>query len=152
MPTPKELAQIVEQYDQEQWFDFLDELDAVSRRRRGRDPEPDEPASNDRDSVAGWIARRHLLADRSIQEIWYMGQGAPPDEIRLLEVSDRLSSPDARGSAVHPMEFGLGRTEGPFRLLVADVTSDEVEDIKAGRLALPPGWQPGGVRIGRRQA
>jgi len=56
MPTPQELARTAEQYDEEQWFEFLDELDAVSRRRQRRAEEPAPPAAAGRDTMAHWMA------------------------------------------------------------------------------------------------
>jgi hypothetical protein len=42
MQTPKQLAQIAEEYDEDLWFTFLNQLDAVSRRRHENDH--DDPA------------------------------------------------------------------------------------------------------------
>ena len=78
MLTPQELAHTAEQYDEGQWFEFLDELDAVSRRRQRRVGEPAPPATADRDAMARWVARKHLVSDSGIREIWYFPQGAPP--------------------------------------------------------------------------
>jgi hypothetical protein len=68
--TPAELAHQVEQLDDEDWYDFLDELDDVSRRRRQREPELSEPAGTSRDEVAAWVARKHIIADSAIREVW----------------------------------------------------------------------------------
>jgi hypothetical protein len=151
MPTPKELAQIVEQYDEQDWYDFLDELDEVSRRRRQREPEPEPPVGNDRDALAEWIARRHFLVGSSIREIWYLTGDSPPEEIRLLELDERFAGPDQEPGRIGMLEFALGMPESPFRLFVADVTSDELEEIQAGRLSLPAGWKLDGARIWRRR-
>ena len=62
MPTPQELARTAEQYDEEQWFEFLDELDAVSRRRQRRAEEPTPPAAAERDTMAHWMAGKHLVS------------------------------------------------------------------------------------------
>ena len=48
MPTPQELARTAKPVDEEQWFEFLDELDAVSRRRQRRAEEPVPPAAAER--------------------------------------------------------------------------------------------------------
>jgi len=65
MPTPEQIAQMAEVLGDTDWLEFLEQLDAVSRRRRQRQVEPGPPNSQDRDEVAAWIARRHLLADMS---------------------------------------------------------------------------------------
>jgi hypothetical protein len=140
MPSPAELARIVEAYDEEDWFEFLDQMDAVYRHRRERESEPDPPVEAGREPLVDWIARGHLIADRSIREIWFLPKGAPPDEIRLIEVNDRLTGPDPGQGPIGTMSFGLGLEGNPFRLSVADVTSEELERIKAGLLTLPPGW------------
>jgi len=140
MHSPAEIARLVEQLDDEQWYDFLDELDAVTRRRGERQGEPDPPPGSDRDTVAAWIARKHFLVDSGVQEIVYLPMGAEADEIRLLEVSNRLASPARKLPQVGAMDFGLDLEGCSFRLFVADVTPDELEQISAGRLALPVGW------------
>src|SRR4051812_14767986 len=107
MPTPQELARVAEQYDEEQWFEFLDEVDAVTRRRQQGNPVTPTPAGAGRDEVALWIARKHLAADSSVREVLYLPKGSPADEIRLLEVNDRLTLPDAEKGKIAPIEFGL---------------------------------------------
>jgi hypothetical protein len=151
MQTPQELARAAEKYDEEQWFEFLDELDAVSRRRNNRVNEPAPAADADRDSMARWIARTHLNTDSGIREVWYLPQGSPHDEIRLLEVNNRLALSDAEAARVAPIEFGLAGEDSRFRLLVADINSDQLDAIKEGRLELPPGWKLGSNIITSRR-
>ncbi len=150
MQSPAELARVIEEYDVEQWFAFLDELDAVSRRRRERDQEPEQPPASDRDSVAAWLARQHFLVDVAIREIWYLPKDAPANEIRLLEVTDRFAGPES--SQVQAIDFGLDVQGAPFTLIVADVTSDELERVKRGELALPQGWNLDENKVWRRRA
>jgi hypothetical protein len=151
MPTPQELAHAAEQYDEEQWFEFLDELDAVSRRRQQRDPAAPAPAGADRDRLALWIAKKHLAADSSIRKVLYLPKGAPADEIHLLEVNGRLALPEAERGRIEPIEFGLNVEGAPIRLFVADITSEQLDAIKAGSLALPAGWDlDGQMTTGRR--
>ncbi len=140
MQSPAEIARLVELLDDEQWYDFLDELDAVTRRRGERQGEPDPSPGSDRDTVAAWIARKHFLVDSGVQEIGYLPHGAATDEIRLLEVSDRLATPARESPQIGAMDFGLNMEGNSFRLFVADVTSDELAQVRAGRLALPSGW------------
>ncbi len=149
MSLPIELARQAEQLDEEQWLDFLDELDEVSRRRRQRPEEPSGPASTSRDDVAAWVAREHLLVDRSIREIWYLPEGAPPNEIRLLARSDRLVG---FGPKAEPLIFGQEIDGIQFRLAIADVTSEQLDQIQQDPSLLPPGWSLNGKRVWGRRA
>ena len=78
MPTPQELARTAEQYDAEQWFEFLDELDAVSRRRQRRAEEPAPPAAAVRDAMEHWMARMHLVSDSGIRGLGTSRRARPP--------------------------------------------------------------------------
>ena len=78
MPTPQELARTAEQYDEEQWFEFLDELDAVSRRRQRRAEEPTPPAAAERDTMAHWMARKHLVSDSGSARSGISRRARPP--------------------------------------------------------------------------
>ncbi|HYT93680.1 MAG TPA: hypothetical protein VEL76_33485 [Gemmataceae bacterium] len=136
--------------DADKWFKHLDDLDEVSRlRRREREQEPDLPAGKSRDEVAAWVAKTHLFIDHGIREVWYLPRGAPPDEIRLLELSDRLAGPEGRTEAI---DFGLEVEGASFHLLVADVNSDQLEQIKQDPSQLPPGWSLDGKGVWRRGA
>ncbi len=64
---------------------------------------------------------------------------SPLNEIRLVDVCDRLAGPDGQLEAI---EFGLDVHGAAFRLLVADVTRDQLEQLK--RDPLPPGWSSRG--------
>jgi len=97
------------------------------------------------------MARKHLVSDSGIREIWYLPQGSPPDEIRLLEVNDRSPLSDTEAAFVEPIEFGLAGQDTRLKLLVADVSGDQLDAINAGRLELPRGWQlSGNIVWGRR--
>ena len=59
----------------------------------------------------------------------------PEEPIKLMEVSE-LSPETGRVDA-----FGFGPAEDfPYSSIVAQVTSRELEQIKAGQLRLPDGW------------
>ena len=146
MSNPTELARQVEQLDNEQWYDFLDQLDEISRRRPQTDSES-KPEGSSRDEVAAWVARKHLVADSSIREVWYLPCGAPTGEIRLLERSDRLGIAGPRAEAI---EFGLEVDGGRFELLVADVSSELLDLIRQDASLLPAGWSLEGNTIWRR--
>jgi hypothetical protein len=126
-----------EQTEDEPWYDYLDRLDDASRRRRQRVQVGERPADNSRDQVAAWVARKHLIADSSIREVWYLPGGAPPDDIRLLEVNDRIAR---GGERIDATDFRLDVEGVHFRLFVADVTSEELEQVRRDPSRLPPGW------------
>jgi hypothetical protein len=123
--------------DDEKWYGQLDLLDDASRRRRERVQAPDAPADTSRDRVAAWVAKKHLLVDSSIREVWYLPRGAPTEEIRLLELNDRLAGNESKAEAI---DFGLDIEGAHFRLFVADVTSEQLDQIKHDSSRLPPGW------------
>jgi hypothetical protein len=137
-----------EQTDDEQWYEYLDKLDEDSCRRRRNQSKFSTPTNGNRDEVAGWLAKTHIIADSAIREVWYLPNGAPPDEIRLLEVNDRLAGSQA---SVEAVDFGLDVAGKPFRLLVADITSDQLLELRQDPSRLPPGWSiDGASNWGRR--
>jgi hypothetical protein len=135
--------------DEEIWFERLDEYDKASRLRRERSQEADSPAGRSRDDVAAWLAKKHLIADSGVREIWYLPRGAGADEIRFLELNDRFPGNESKAEAI---DFGLDFDGARFRLFVADVTSEELEQIKRNPSRLPQGWSLDGNKIWRRGA
>lgn len=133
----------------EEWYSYLDNLDEASRRRRQRVDSSDNPTSPNRDDVAAWVAKKHRIVDSSIREVWYLPKDAPPDEIRLLEVNDRLAGPETTAEA---LEIGLDVEGARYRLFVADITTDQLEQIKRDASRLPPGWSLDGTKVWRRGA
>jgi hypothetical protein len=138
-----------EQLTTEQWFDFLDAVDEAARRRRQRVEEPDKPEGKSRYEVAAWEAKGRLLVDSGIQEVWYLPHGAAADEIRFLELNDRFA---ANGSKVEAFDYDLDIDGTRFRLLVADITSEQLNEIKQDPSRLPSGWSLDGKKIWRRRA
>jgi hypothetical protein len=138
-----------EQTDDGLWYDYLDKLDEDLRRRRQRVQLPEPPQPGNRDDVAAWVAKNHLITDSAVREVWYLPRGAPPDEIRLLELNDRLVGNESPAEAI---DFGLDIEGVPFRLSVADITTEQLERIKKGSSHLPPGWSLDENRIWRRGA
>jgi hypothetical protein len=137
-----------EQTDDESWYDYLDRLDDASRRRRHRIQVDEGPAGRTRDEIAAWVARKHLVADSSIREVWYLPNGAPPEEIRFLEVSDRFSR---GGDEIDAIDFGLDVGGVNLRLFVADLSTEELDKVKRGQDRLPKGWALDGAKTwGRR--
>jgi len=133
----------------ETWFDFLDDLDAVTREWNRQDHGLAEPEQKDRDTVAAWVAKSHFITDSAIREVWYLPKDAPQDEIRLLELSDRLPGNE---TVVEPIGFGLDLEGASFRLVIADVTTDQMEQIKQRAQPLPSGWSLDQNKVWRRGA
>ena len=151
METPTELARLAEQLSDAEWYQFLDELDSVSRRRRRR-VEPEQPGGEDRDALAAWLAKKHLLADSGLREVWYLPRNAPADELRFLEVNDRLTGPTMERTQVQPIDFALDVQGFRSRLFVADIASEHLEEIRSGQLQLPNQWTLEGAQVWRRGA
>jgi hypothetical protein len=135
--------------DEEIWFERLDEYDKASRLRRERPTESDLPAGGGRDDVAAWLARKHLVTDIGVREVWYLPAGAGPDEIRFLELNDRYPG---NGQKPEPIDFGLDIEGAHFRLFVADITSEQLERIKHDPSFLPRGWSLEGSKMWGRKA
>ncbi|HYV34308.1 MAG TPA: hypothetical protein VE988_01305, partial [Gemmataceae bacterium] len=134
---------------EEKWYEELDRLDDAARKRRQGNGTVSAPLGKGRDDVAAWVAKNHFLVDSSIRQVLYLPKGAAADEIRLLEVSDRLSGPEGKLEA---LDFGLDVDGEPFHLLVADVTTDQLDQIKRDQSGLPRGWLLEGHKVWRRGA
>ena len=127
---------------------FEEVIASAYQQRHG----PEEDVSQDRpDSqatplqFAEWLAKRHLSSDMAIERVVYLPKGAPPDEIRLLEVNRLLHPPDPDN--IEPLDF-TPDTEPAFKVFVADVTTDQWERIKqAPDAILPAEWKLEGNRI-----
>jgi hypothetical protein len=133
----------------EDWFQELDRYDEASRLRRQRAQSLAQPIGKSRDEVAAWVARKHLIADVGIREVWYLPREAPPEEIRLLELNDRFAGTASTAEAI---DFGLDVEGARFRLFVADVTSEQLDQIKKDPSRLPSGWSLDQSKIWRRGA
>ncbi len=76
---------------------------------------------------------------RGIHQVWFLGSGSPADEIRLLEVSERFTGEAAK---IEPIDFGLDVDGAKYKLLVADVSAEQLEKIKADPAkSLPKDWK-----------
>jgi hypothetical protein len=133
----------------EQWYSYLDKLDEDARRRRRASTISPPATGSTRDEIAAWLARKHLVVDNAIREVWYLPHGAPPDEIRLLECNDRLAGSESETDAI---DFSLNIEGANYRLFVADITSDQLEQIRRDPSRLPPNWSLNGRMIWRRGA
>ncbi len=102
----------------------------------------------DRDTLADWYAKRHLETDAGVELIHYLPNGAPPREIRFLEVN-RLISETADPE---PIDFGvdIGNADA-HTLFVLDVTPAQWEAIQKKDMTLPAGWTLDGRKTFNRQ-
>jgi hypothetical protein len=92
----------------------------------------------ERAAFAEWLARQHLRFDKRLTHIVHLPVGADDQEVRLLEVNTGLY-PEP-GSPIVPVETTPTVADVPFRVLVADVTPDEWEQIQGNPALLPKGW------------
>jgi len=146
MPTRDDLIQALTQLDAATFEDVLDT--ALRQRTAASDSialaRPDRQAAPE--SYAQWLAERHLATDVAIQRVVYLPKGAPQGEIRLLEIN-RFLSP-SENNTIEPVDFSPDSDGPPYKVFIADVTSDEWERIQRDPCAnLPQGWQLEGYRI-----
>lgn len=137
MLDPHQLAQEASSLDDRQWRVFLDDLGNLRcQRDQSRCGELSQGAS--RDQVAAWIAGRHLAVDTGITDVWYLPDGAPEQEIRLIEINALLTG--LSDEEVAPIDFGFNVEGLHFVLLVVDVTPSQWERLRIGAAALPERW------------
>jgi hypothetical protein len=140
IPWPHEVA---EKMELNEWFDLLDSSDEGMKLRRQSDVDSDPPPGSDRGRIAEWVAKLHMSTDGSIRQVYYLPTDAPPREIRLLEINERISAPEDQPE---PLDFGLEVAGLTLRLSVADVSKDQLEKMKQDPSNLPPGWKWEGAR------
>jgi hypothetical protein len=138
MPNREELIRALTQLDPA----TLEEVVTTAYRQR-YDTLPDDQVRPDRhdtpEQFARWLAQRHLSTDAALERVIYLPTGAPENEIRLLEVNRFLNQSDTQ--AIEPLDF-TPEMDLPYRVFVADITSDQWEHVqRGGDAALPPGWQ-----------
>lgn len=104
--------------------------------------------SEKRAAFAGWLARQHLTFDSRLTLAVYLPNGAPEDEVRLLEVNTGLYP--GPGNPIAPVETTPATADIPFRVWVADITPDEWNRIQANPGLLPAGWSLEGRQTIRR--
>jgi hypothetical protein len=138
MPTPTELASHAERFDEADWTEFLEAVWNVARRRRESNHYEDEPTTADRELIVEWVARRHLSVDPGLSEVHFLPEGAPADEIRLVEVNEM--SAGALEGDLRPIDFGLDVANAHFRLVVVDADREQLERARRDPSSLPDGW------------
>jgi hypothetical protein len=145
VPLPHEVA---EKMELNEWFDILDSSEEGMKLRYKSDLDADPPPGSNRDHIAEWVAKRHMSTDGSIRQVYYLPTGAPPQEIRLLEINEQPSAPEEQPE---PLDFGLEVAGLALKLSVADISKDQLEKMKLDPSNLPPGWKwEGAVKWGVR--
>lgn len=140
MPTREEIVQYLSSLPDIDYSDVLLEVDSGRRRNLEEELEADVlPQNADRDTVAAWLARKHLAIDPGIVEVFYL-QIAPPREIRLVEVNQLVNLPDPADNVIPALDFGLPIEGLHYSLFVADLTPGQMEALRRGQLRLPQGW------------
>ena len=95
----------------------------------------------DKDEVARLLAEAHRRIDpgiRLIIRIITAREDAADEPVKLLEVN-----PETSPSGIFPIAFGPDLPDVPYPSVVVEVTGEEYEQIRDGRLPLPDGWQMG---------
>jgi hypothetical protein len=139
MPNREDLITALAQLDP---TTFEDVITAAYRQRQDFEGVTAEPTLGPQTTpleFAQWIAKRHLISDAAIERVVYLPTGSPGDEIRLLEVNRFLNAPEP--DLIEPLDF-TPDTDPPFKVFVADVTSDQWDRIKQSpETMLPTGWK-----------
>ncbi len=95
-------------------------------------------------AVAQRLADAHYALEAAIDPIVEL-LGSPEEEadpkqpIKMLQ-----ATPNTPPTGIHPVFFGAHKQTGiDFPCVIVEVTPEEYEDIKSGRLTLPNGWRLG---------
>jgi hypothetical protein len=104
----------------------------------------------ERAAFASWLARQHLKFDSRLTQVIYLPSGAPQNEVRMLEVNTGLYP--APRDPIIPVETTPAVNDLPFRVMIADVTPDEWNQIQSNPGLLPSGWNLEGNSISRRSS
>jgi hypothetical protein len=93
----------------------------------------------DKTEMAKTLARAYKQADPTISRI--VRVLADPEQeatepVKLLEVN-----PETSASGIIPVSLGAAPPEFPFPSVVIEVTENEFDAIREGKLPLPEGWR-----------
>lgn len=150
MASKEKLVEELEALDELEWFDVLGEATERRWKKLEQQEQPEEPRTGIAPrAFAEWIARRHLASDPGIREVVYLPH-APDKEIRLVEVNALLFA--TQMGEVEPLNFSPDIPGVDYRVLAADITPQQWEDIQKGKPLLPHGWELADrVIFGRKQ-
>jgi hypothetical protein len=126
-----------------QYVELIRQVDA-ERRKMAELTESNHPPGRgmSRDSFVRWIVAHHFAIDKGITKILYLPDGAPENEVRLLEVNELATIPE--NGTVEAFDF-MPDIEGlDYALFVADATPKQFDAILQGKSLLPKGWRLNG--------
>lgn len=104
----------------------------------------------DRDQMASWYATQHFKTDTGVVEIYYLPENSGDREIRFLEVNTMVGEGTIR--QLSPIDYGVDfGTENEHKLLVADVTPNQLSLVLDKTILLPEGWTLDGAIVHRRK-
>lgn len=95
-----------------------------------------------KDEIAREIAEDHYAIDSAVTKVYRLvgtqeAESRADEPIKILEVNEATVP-----AGILPLGFGAVPERGwDFPLIVVDVTPEEFEGIRDGRLPLPNGWQ-----------
>jgi hypothetical protein len=138
MPDLDSLAQQLVQLSRRDYSDLIGRVDSARREALQREVLPPLDLWRDKASHAHWYGRSHFDADKNLIAVYYLPENAPPNEIRLLEVSRDLAIPEL--APIEALDFSEKQGHLGRALFVADVTPGQFEGIRQGTVSLPPGW------------
>lgn len=120
--------------------ELLREVDAERRATAKREEakDPVRPGMS-RDDFARWVARQHHEIDAGVSRILYLPDGAPADEVRLIE--SNLLTPLPEEAPILAFPFRTDLDEVDFKVYVADVTESQFQKVLDRRVELPGGWR-----------
>jgi hypothetical protein len=146
MPNHEDLVQALAQLDPADMEEVITtayrrRLDPTVAATQAR-PEPEATP----EQFARWLAHRHLSSDAAVDRVVYLPAGDLDNEIRLLEINRFLNPPDP--DVVEPLDFSPDIDGLPYKVFVADITTDQWERIqRAPEAFLPAGWDLTGHQI-----
>jgi hypothetical protein len=94
-----------------------------------------------KEDVANLLAEAHRKIDPSIVRIVHITCSDETDSnepVKLLEVN-----PDTSPSGIIPIGFGADPPDVPYPSVVIEVTEEEYNQVKSGKLKLPENWNLG---------
>ncbi|MEY4544394.1 MAG: hypothetical protein RL685_589 [Pseudomonadota bacterium] len=93
---------------------------------------------NDKDQAARALIQHHFAVEPELSAVYRIlsaNEASPDEPIKLLEVN---AATVASGSVE---VFGFAPSKStPFSVMIAEVTPEELEQLKANPLAMPQGW------------
>ena len=134
-----ELRDILRSLPRRQYSDLIREIDEERRRIiENQELHGKPPGEINREVLANWMGRLHYDIDRGITAVYDLSEETSPDEIRLLEVNDRMPIPELL--PIVAIEYPHELEGVDYRVMVADITPNQLNSIASGKTSLPEGW------------